>query len=274
MTQAAATQVLSGARLRLFEKIDAMLAHWAGALGAEEFRFPGHLSAAELAKIDYLRSFPHQATFPATLDPAPENLRAFVKGKPVAEDGEVRFEARAPVRDVLTPAACYPFYPHFSGRAFDGPAYVTTRAACWRREDAVVPLERQWNFTMREIVCFGTVDETRAFLDGMRQRLAALFATLGFEVEWTFGSDMFFDPQRNPRAFFQKNERLKTEMTFKGRLNIGSLNDHLSSFGEAFGIERAGRPAFSACAAFGLERWVAAFVETFGDEEDAWPSLS
>src|SRR5438874_9913215 len=34
--------------------------------------------------------------------------------------------------------------------------YVTTRAACFRRESYYRPLQRQWSFSMREIVCLGT----------------------------------------------------------------------------------------------------------------------
>jgi hypothetical protein len=62
-------------------------------------------------------------------------------------------------------------------------------------------------------------------------------------------------------------------MVFQGRLAIGSVNFHRNYFGEAFEISRDGREAFSGCVAFGLERWIYAFLERFGMNESDWPDF-
>jgi seryl-tRNA synthetase len=156
--------VLSGSLLELYRRIDNMFLRWAGDYQANEFFFPIFISARELAKLDYFRSFPHLVTFPASLDPAQDNLKRFTEGNPLDEDGCVHLTALDPVRNVLTPAACYHFYVLFQGQPQQEARYLTTRATCFRRETHYLPLERQWNFSMREIVCIGSSDEVKAFL--------------------------------------------------------------------------------------------------------------
>lgn len=290
---------LSGAPLGLFRRLDALFQAWAAECGAEAHRFPAFIAARELARLDYFRSFPHLVTFPVTLDPDPANLSAFAQSQPLGQDGGVRLAATAPVREALTPAACYHFYALFQGRVLEAPLYLTTRAACFRRETHYLPLRRQWNFSMREIVCLGTADEVKDFLQRYREKLEGFFAAIGLPIAWETATDPFFNPKGNPKYLLQKLEPVKHEMVYRGPtaatgaatasaathgatdapgpsapaepLAIGSINFHRNYFGEAFGIKRAGEDAFSGCVAFGLERWIYAFLETFGSEPSRWP---
>jgi hypothetical protein len=75
--------------------------------------------------------------------------------------------------------------------------------------------------------------------------------------------DPFFAPTGRGRALLQRLKELKQEL----RLPIGdgetvaaaSFNLHDRFFGEAFAISLPdGSPAFTACVAFGLERWLLA----------------
>jgi hypothetical protein len=280
---------LSGAPLRLFRRLDALFQAWAAECGAEAHRFPAFIAARDLARLDYFRSFPHLVTFPVTLDPDPANLSAFAQGQPLGEDGSVRLAAAAPVREVLTPAACYHFYALFQGRVLEAPLYLTTRAACFRRETHYLPLRRQWNFSMRETVCLGTADEVKDFLQRYREKLEAFFASIGLPIAWETATDPFFNPKGNPKYLLQKLDPVKHEMVYRGPaaadavsaapgpsalaepLAIGSINFHRNYFGEAFAIKRAGEDAFSGCVAFGLERWIYAFLEAFGSDPSRWP---
>jgi seryl-tRNA synthetase len=174
---------------------------------------------------------------------------------------------------VLTPAACYHFYLEFQGAILESPRIVTTRVTCFRREASYAPLERQWCFSMREIVCIGSEDEVKQFLAGYRERLHAFFIRIGLPIAWENATDPFFNPGRNPKSIMQRLEPVKTEMVFGGRLAIGSINFHQNYFGETFGIRRAGKAAYSGCVAFGLERWIYAFLTHFGWEEADWPAF-
>lgn len=264
--------VLSGPLLALAYRIDDRFLALASNWDAADHRFPTFIAASVLERIDWFRSFPQHATFPACLDPAEANLAAFTAGEPVDVTGEVRPTALAPIRDVLTPAACYHLYDHHQGHAFEGPAYFTTRNTCFRREDHYVALERQWSFTMREIVCMGTAEETRAFLDDATAEVDGLVAAIGLPLRWEQASDPFFRPSKNPQYLMQQVDPTKFELMFDDRLAIASTNLHHDHFGRAFAIERDGQPVRTACIAFGIERWLAAFVHHFGPT-GPWPEL-
>jgi hypothetical protein len=60
-------------------------------------------------------------------------------------------------------------------------------------------------------------------------------------------------------------------MVFREGLAIGSVNFHRNYFGEAFGISREGKEAFSGCVAFGIERWIYAWLTRFGPRAKDWP---
>jgi len=265
--------VLGGWALERIQALDRLFLRWARECAAEEYRFPTFLAASELQKLDYFRSFPHLVTFPVALDAAPETLRQFSRSAGVGEDGAVRLGACAPVREVLTPAACYHFYVHLQGESLRSARTFTTVATCFRREESYRPLRRQWNFTMREIVRIGAAGEVKEFLGGFEDRLSRFFGEIGLPVAWQQATDSFFDPSRNAKFLAQKLDPLKTEMVFDEEgLAIGSINFHRNFFGETFGIRRDGEAASSGCVAFGLERWLFAFLNRFGTDEREWPS--
>lgn len=261
---------LSRDLLRLDRALDDTFLGWAAARDAVEHRFPPILPAVELDKIDYLASFPHLATFPVALAHDDANLAGFVETR--GDGNALQLAALAPVRDVLTPAACYHFYIHHQGRALDRPLVLSTRATCFRRETRYVPLERLWSFSMRELVCIGTADEVTAVLEGERAVIDAFVRRLGLPVQWQHATDPFFRPAQNPKHLMQRLDPVKTELVFAGRLAIASINFHRNYFGEAFAMTRDGRPACSGCVAFGIERWLSAILETFGPEPAGWPT--
>ncbi len=266
------TAALSGDLLAYAEQLDRRFLALAARWGAVEMRFPPLIVAADLHRIDYFASFPHLVTFAAGLDPAEANLEAFRAG-PRVVDGEARLTQLAPVTDVLTPAACYPIYISAAGRRFDGPAYVTVSATCFRREAEYVPLERQWAFTMREVVCLGTADNVRAFVAEATGAVDELRGSLGIPAAWDDATDPFFQPSRNPKAVMQLLDPVKRELLFDGRLAIGSTNLHHDSFGRSYDLTGPdGAPVHTGCVAFGLERWLAALAATHGGDPADWPA--
>lgn len=264
--------VLSGPLLDLAERLDRQFLSLASRWDAADHRFPTFLAAAVLERIDWFRSFPQLATFPVSLDRDDANLARFAAGEPVDAEGRVHPTALTPIRDVLTPAACYHLYDHCQGQAFVGARWFTTRNTCFRREDHYVPLERQWSFTMREIVCMGTAAETRAFVDDATAEIDRLVAGIGLPVRWEHATDPFFRASENPQYLMQQVDPTKEELVFDDRLAIASTNLHHDHFGRAFDIRRDGEPVRTACVAFGVERWVAAFLHHYGPQ-GPWPAL-
>jgi seryl-tRNA synthetase len=262
---------LSGPLVTLADDCDeafrVLAAHWA----AGEERHGPTLPADALQRVDYLRSFPHQATFPVRLAADDATLAAFAES-PLDTLGRVPLAGAGPVTEVLTPAACYHLYHAHCGQELDAPLYLTTKNTCFRAESHYEPLRRQWAFTMREIVCLGTPEAVAAFLARVRETAGALLGALDIPVEWRPATDPFFRPERNPKYLMQRVSPGKHEATF-GTLALASANLHHDYFGEAFGIMIGGRPAHSACLAFGVERWLFAIIARYGEEPGNWPSV-
>ncbi len=257
--------------IRLYERLDRLFAGWAAQCAAEEYQFPPTLPAEALDRIHYFESFPHLATFPVTLDDEPSNLRGFSTANSGAGHNSLSLTKIVPPREVLAPAACYHFYHNLRDTRCAAPRYLTTRASCFRRESHYAPLERQWSFTMREIVCIGTAEEVREFLTTKQEELTSFFRRHDLPVAWRNATDPFFDPSRSPRYWAQRLDPVKSEMVFADHLAIGSANFHRNYFGEAFDIRRDAEPAFSGCIAFGIERWMYAWLTHFGPDERNWP---
>ncbi len=265
--------VLSGPVLHLFDALDRAFLRMAGVWDATEYRFPTLIAARELHRIDYFRSFPHMATFAVCLDPDDDNVGAFVDG-PVLDpaDGLALTKAR-PITEVLTPAACYHLYIHLQGSRLDAPRYLTTRNTCFRKEEWFAPLQRQWSFSMREIVAMGTRDEVQQFLDRTRALVDRLFSALDLPFAWETATDPFFRPASNLKHLAQRLNPTKLEAVFDGRLAIASVNLHQDHFGGTYEISRESEDAYSGCVAFGLERWVHAFIHHFGPDPECWPDV-
>ncbi len=269
--QANGQSIFSGTVLDRLESLEGLHKQWAAAVKAEEWRLPIFISAQQLDKADYLRSFPHLATFPAALAADDENFRRFTEGPVVDYQGRLELTRTAPIRDVLTPAACYHFYSNLEGSKLTKEKRLTTSAHCFRREHEFKPLDRQWDFTMREIVSLGTADEVDSFAAGMKRRITQWCEQAKLRVEWKAATDPFFNPARNPKALMQKLAPIKTELVFDGKLAIGSIHLHGDYFGECYDIRRGSSPVYSACVAFGLERWLYALLTQFGLRRTDWP---
>ncbi len=262
--------ILGGAVLRLAQDIDRLFAHWAEQFDAEERQFPPLVSAAQLDRLEYFKSFPHQVILPVSLSPDDDNLNTFADD-PISSDGALRLTETSPVHQCLAPAACFPVYMSMSGQDLPATTFVTLRSTCFRREKSVTPLERQTAFTMREVVCVGALEDVQEYLQQFRKIVDGFFKRMSLPVVLERATDPFFNAPTNRKYIMQKVAPLKHEMVYDGHLAIGSINFHQSSFGETFDISCRGSQVFSGCVAFGVERWLFAFLDHFGTDADSWP---
>ena len=90
---------LRGPLLALADRCDRAFMSLAAIWDASKERHPASLPAAWLQRVDYLRSFPHQASLSARLDPA--GLTDFLSGEVLGEHGEVAVTRLSPIREVL-----------------------------------------------------------------------------------------------------------------------------------------------------------------------------
>ncbi len=256
---------LSGQLLALYRGLDALFADWSDQAHATAHHFPSFMPLRELQRLDYLQSFPHLATFPVTLDAERDNLSEFSQIN-IDNDAVIELTHTEPVKDILTPAACYHFYIHYQGQRLSSPLHLTTCCTCYRHEQYYRPLQRQWSFNMRELVCIGTEREVEQFLVAQQQRVSMLVERLGIEASWQAATDPFFRPEENPKYLAQKILPIKQELVLENGLAIASVNRHHDHFGRAFDIHRGDKTARSGCVAFGMERWLYALLQRFGTD--------
>ena len=266
---------LRGAPLTIFHVLEESIGQLARCEGAEEWRLPCGIPLETLARAEYFASFPQWLTVASHLTDDDATLERIASG---ASPAEAARSALAPAGAALPPALCYHTYSALAGRtlAADTPVLMTAQGTCWRHEGGrLLPLERGWAFTMREIVCVGDAGDVEIFRERGMRRAAALADALGLDAELALATDPFFAPTARGKALLQRVKALKHELLLPiggGRaIAASSFNNHETFFGEAFDIRLPdGSPASSACVAFGLERWLLAVLARHGTDPRAW----
>lgn len=264
---------LRGDVARLLHVLEQTIATLCIAESPDEWRVPPAIAFPTLARADYFASFPQWLTLVSHLSDDEIALRG------VAEHNEPSGAAVTPPKMALNPAVCYHVYSGLAGQVVDAPRVITAQSTCWRHEGTRhVPLARQWAFTMREIVCIGAADDAQRFLERAGRRVLDLAYALGLDPAVAVASDPFFAPTARGKQLLQQLQELKREMLLPinadERIAASSFNLHGTFFGQAFDIRlRTGVPATTACVAFGLERWLLAYLVRYGLDAAAWPSV-
>lgn len=268
LTVAGAGQVaLSGLALDVLHAVDRTVATWARSLGAAEHRYPSLIDLAVLERAGQVESFPQHLTV-ASAYAAPNAMHG---ATPAASS-----------RHALSPAVCYHAYPEWEGRTLgDAPALLTARGRCYRYEHGQhSPLERLWDFTMREIIVLGTREEVETVRQDLVRRVSELAGVLELDARIEPAADPFFTAGDEGRRLMQRAGALKFELLLTvasdgQAVAAASFNHHQDFFGARFGIGLpGGAAAHSGCVAFGLERWVLALLAQHGVDERAWPDAA
>lgn len=252
--------VLGPGEVALRAALEAGFLGWAGECGAEAMLYPPLVEIEALDSIDYFKNFPHLALTASGL-----NAEAIGAGKGASGLCCVEPESLESSRFALPSAACYSIYFALDGTELSEARYVTTAANCFRREEAYEGLRRLLGFYMREIVCIGDRGAVLAHLGNFKTLIGETLGSIGLPFEIEPSSDPFYEAGGS-RAIMQKVFPVKEEVVYDGSLAIASVNFHRNFFGERCNIRTAdGEYAYSGCVAFGVERWIAALTEHFGE---------
>lgn len=264
---------LKGYARALFDLIAHLVQDAQRAAEPEEWKLPEAVPFQVLDRADYFQSFPGWLTAASHLSDQPESLeRVACSPNPPAEVPT----ALHPCSVALPPALCYQTYSALAGRVLDSPCTMTAQGTCWRHErERLTPLSRGWAFTMREVVRMGDRPTVDALAERGMERAVRLADSLGLTCSVEVASDPFYAPTAAGKARLQRVKGLKHELVALSEtgngLALASSNLHDRFFGEAFDIRLPdGSAAFSACVAFGLERWTLAFLMTHGTEPRGW----
>lgn len=261
---------LRGPALRALRSIEAKIATLCEAETTDEWMVPPALPLEDLERAGYFACFPQWLTLASHLTSDATALERIAASEHPARDAS---KASDPASAALPPAVCYHIYVALADTVVRSPRLITAQGCCWRHEGAdLAPLRRGWAFSMRELVCIGTEADCMTFRERGLTVVRALAARLNLAGTVEPAEDPFFAPTARGRALLQRLKELKLEL----RLDIGdgdsvaaaSFNLHDQYFGERFDIRlRDGSPAFTACVAFGLERWLLAAM--VADSSDA-----
>ncbi|MFN4260378.1 MAG: hypothetical protein ACK4RK_13875 [Gemmataceae bacterium] len=273
---------LSGLPLRLFRYFDRVFEEFGQPWQAQPVLTPTLIPTTVLAKCDYFRSFPHNVTFTCHLceDAARiDDFRQRHQDRDTLDDRALSDMERPEA--CLSPAVCYHVY-HLNQDQMvpaEGLTYGVC-GKCFRYESTNMrDLRRLWDFTMREVVFLGGRQEVLTRREQGIERLARFLEDHQVAGEMRTASDPFFiAPDALAKTYFQLSSETKYEISLllpdDGRLAVGSLNYHTDFFGRAFNVSlHDGSPMHSVCIAFGLERWVYAFLAQHGDDPCRWPDV-
>ena len=242
--------------------------------GAERMSFPPCLDRKVLEKSEFLDSMPHLAG----------SIFSFSGTDAQHQELSARVHAGQPWQDLLTathvcltPAACYPVYPSFTGKLPDTGRLVDMQNWVFRNEPSPEPTRMQ-SFRVREFVRVGSPDDVIEWRAKWLQRGLDIMLSLGLPAKTEVASDPFFGRGGRMLAANQREQQLKFEVVIpvissEKPTAVCSFNYHQDHFGKLFDIQLAnGDVAQSACLGFGLERIVMALFKTHGMDPAAWPS--
>lgn len=248
--------------LKVSQALENRFLRWAAQYGADPMAFPSLVRIADLDGFDYFDNFPHLALLTSRLEP----LQTESYSRQASPTRKIPSRHLTDSEYTLPSAACYSVYLHLAGTRLRGPRYLTTVAQCYRNEECLSGLSRLWGFRMREIVCLGPADTVKSFLEEMKATIMAFAVAIGLPLNLETATDPFYD-MRGRRALMQKLAPVKHEFVYGGSVAVASANFHRNFFGERSDIRTPdGQPAFSGCVAFGLERWLHALCDRFGND--------
>lgn len=241
---------------------------------AQELMFPPILARSLIEKVGYMDNFPQLAG----------SVHSFMGGDREARELSARAHAGerwedllSPTDVMLTPAACYPVYPTFSGLLPEGGRLVTVMNWVFRHEPSDEPTRLQ-HFRMREFIRVGKPDQVVQWRDAWLERGLKLLEGLGLPVQSDVASDPFFGRAGKMMAAGQVEQRLKFEIlcpviSREKPTAICSFNWHQDHFSAKFGIRNADDSvAHTACLGFGLERVTLALIKAHGFDPADWPA--
>lgn len=276
---------LSGPPLAFVRALDARLAAVAHQrFGAREEAYPALIPTGVLHRCGYFGSFPHAVSMVTHLGEDFDAIERFRQ----ANSGVAALvipdpAALVPAAACLSPAVCYHLYQSLEGAAL-GPqgVVVTAVGRCFRYESRNLRgLERLWDFTMREVIGCGTEATVSALREALVGAAGDEAAALDLDFAIESANDPFFSATYAEKTYWQSRNALKFELLLPippaedgspRRIAAASFNLHEDFFGRTFSFTADGRPAFTGCGGWGLERWALAAFARHGLDAARWPA--
>lgn len=238
---------------------------------------PDLIPISEYEKGGYFDTFPHHIMFETTLRNDIEVIDRFSREK--TSDPAIFDNVKTPV-DVLRTAACMPLYPILEhARIPQGePGCYVVCGHCFRNEEGnLKDLERLCEFTMKELVCIGTPDQTSDFIEQAKRLWFDWQEIFGLNLRIDTANDSFFASNYKKLKLFQilGDAKVEYRLLVPGSgnyISCSSANSHRTHFTKTYDIRTAETGAYchTSCFAFGTDRLTYALLSQLGLDVGAW----
>ena len=257
----------------ILERFESLISRVASEDGAIRMNFPPCINRHVLQKSQYLELFPQLVG--TIYSYKGESSVEYAQANQL-EKSQIWDEMQTITDCCLTPAACYPVYPVFSGHLPKDGRTIEMQSWVFRHEPSPEPT-RMMAYRIREFVRLGNADIVIKWRDLWLGRGMQILKSLELPVSIEVASDPFFGRGGRFMASTQKEQKLKFEIVApvisdENPTALCSFNYHQDKFGALFGIKTSvNETAETACLGFGLERIVMALLKTHGMHPQDWP---
>ncbi|MHA1723531.1 MAG: aminoacyl--tRNA ligase-related protein [Promethearchaeota archaeon] len=252
--------VLKGVLVELYNKIEQLIVKIANRVNAKEVIVPCILSWENANKSNYLNSFENQALPIVSLEEVKNN------------DNKV-----PNYHGLACPTVCYHYFSSLKDGSINENYAITAFARCTRREKGELnDLSRLMNFSMREIVFFGTqefcYEQLNIVLNETKRILNDVF-DLNYKI--MTANDPFFGEndllKKKAQLLSESKYELQAFLPFcNDSISVGSFNKHGSVFYDRFNISsKEPELKFSGCVGWGYERLIFSIVSQKGIDFDS-----
>ncbi len=273
---------LEGVPLALFRYFDRVFAEMGDTWDASPILTPTLIPTRVLSRCDYFRSFPQNVTFASHLHEDLAVIDSFrsrheklddLDANALADMDVPRRACRLPCATTSITCIRIGLSPHREPRTRSAASVSATRRAtpaiCAGCGTSRCAKSSSWA-------------AANASCSGAKSAFARC-RTSSTRTSWRARSEppairSSSRPMRRPRPTSSSARRPSTRVSLmlpgNERVAVGSLNYHTDFFGRAFAIDVDGSgPMHSVCIAFGLERWVHAFLAQHGVAPADWPEV-
>jgi seryl-tRNA synthetase len=275
---------LRGGLLALFRFFERTFRGIADEFAAEDQYYPVMLPSEVLAEVGYFGHFPQHVTLCSHLPdrlPVLQEIAESTSHTPPSEIVRALAHRLDPPHHVLIPGVCLPCYRLQRDVTLAAGAVrtLTMQNHVFRYEaDNFRPLARGWDFSVRDIVFFGSGAELVALREAVIRRAMRLCEELDLDATIALANDPFFLDASRDKAVYQRMGEVKYELLLtlphrQETLAVSSFNLHRDFYTALYGTRQAdGSVAESACMGFGLERWLYGFLSQKGLDPARWPA--
>lgn len=272
---------LRGEFLRLYRVLDERTLEFAHKQGAEDLHVPVSTSIESLQRSHFFDRTPHFAQFLSKFPPDASHISAAAKalaGTAPSTHWNASLETPTTMCRSAICLSCYPLMQNEVLSNGKNKSFTVFGQAFRNEGKNLKNLERLQEFSMREIVYFGSKDFVSEKLKECAEWFQKLMEDLDLQGAIQTANDPFFAENFQKLQLFQLATQSKFEVRLfnpatKGTVSVGSINNHGHHFAKAFEIRTEDSEfAVTGCVGFGFERLIYLVFAQYGADTKSWPS--